>query len=312
MRVAVLGSGGVGGYFGARLAQAGNEVTFLARGAHLAAMRRDGLRVESVAGDVTIAPVRVFEEPADAGVADVVLVAVKAWQVREAAGRIGPLLGPETFVVPLQNGVEATGELAEVLGADRVVTGLCRLVSYVAAPGVVRHAGVAPELEVGERPGGPAPRARSLVDAFAGAPGVSASVSPDIEAAIWTKFLFISSFSGVGALTGLAAGPMRSDAGARAMLGAAMEEVAALARARGVRIAADAVARTMGYVDALPAEATASMQRDIRAGRPSELDNQNGAVVRLALEQGLAVPVHRRIRDELLPSERRARAAAGI
>jgi 2-dehydropantoate 2-reductase len=310
MRIAVVGTEGVGAYFGGRLAQAGESVAFVARGAHLDAMRRNGLRVDSVAGDFVIAPVEAYDDLAAIGPVDVVLVAVKAWQVGETAGRLGPLLGPRTFVVPLQNGVEAADQLAAVVGPERVLGGLCKIVSAIVGPGHVRHSGVAPRVEFGERDGKPSERVDALRQAFARAQGVSVLVPEDVEAAIWEKFLFIAPFSGVGAVTRQPAGAMRAVPQTRGLIERAMFEVAALARARGVDLPDEAVARNMRYVDGLPADATASMQRDIMDGRPSELEQQTGAIARLGIETGVPVPVNAFLYAALLPSERQARGEA--
>jgi 2-dehydropantoate 2-reductase len=307
MKIAVIGAGGVGAYFGGRLAEAGESVAFVARGAHLAAMRTSGLRVDSVAGDFLLSPVEATDDPAAIGPVDAVLVAVKAWQVRETARMLGPLLGPETFVVPLENGVEAADELSAAVGRERVVGGLCKIVSAIVAPGHVRHAGVAPRVELGERDGRPSERVERLRQAFARAKGVSVVVPDDVEAAIWEKFLFIAPFSGVGAVTRQPAGAMRTGPETRELIERAMFEVAALARARGVNLPDEAVVRNMRYVDNLPADSTASMQRDIMDGRPSELEQQTGAVVRLAREASVPVPVNAFLYAALLPSERRAR-----
>ena len=308
MRFAVVGTGGVGAYFGGRLAQAGESVAFVARGAHLAAMREHGLRVDSVAGDFVIAPVEASDDPARIGPVDVVLVGVKAWQVRETARTLGPLLGPRTFVVPLQNGVEAAGQLAEVLGPERVIGGLCKIVSAIVAPGHVRHSGVPPRVEFGERDGSRSDRVEALRQAFERAQGVSVVVPDDVEAAIWEKFLFIAPVSGVGAVTRQPVGAMREILQTRALIERAMFEVAALARAKGVNLPDAAVARNMRYVDSLPPDATASMQRDIMEGRPSELEQQNGAIARLGDEAGVPVPVNAFLYAALLPAERRARS----
>lgn len=278
MRIAVFGAGGVGGYFGGRLAQAGEDVTFIARGDHLAAIRDRGLEVSSVAGDFLVRPARASDDPSAVGPVDVVLLGVKTWQVIDAAEAMRPLVGPGTFVVPLQNGVEAPGQLAGVLGAERVLGGLCQLIGYVEAPGHVRHAGVEPYIAFGELIADSQGRADRLRDTFARAQGVRAEVPPDIRAAMWRKFLFIASVSGLGALT----------------------------RA-GIALAPDVVARTLKFIDALPPSGTASMQRDIIGGRPSELEAQTGAVVRLGREAGVEVPLHGFIYSALLPLERRAR-----
>jgi 2-dehydropantoate 2-reductase len=307
MRIAIYGSGGVGGYFGGRLAEAGHSVAFVARGAHLDAIRRDGLQVESIAGDFTIAPAEASDSPTEIGPVEAVLICVKAWQVREAGAALAPLLGPRTFVVPLENGVEAADDLGAIIGPERVLPGLCRILSYIAAPGCIRHAAVAPSVEFGEPDGTASERVAQLRDAFAAAHGVTARASADIAAAIWEKFLFIAPYSSVGAETGLSAGGMRSDPGVRAMLEAAMREVEAVARARAVRIRPDIVERTMIWVDSLPADGTASMQRDILEGRPSELEYQTGAVLRLGHASGVPVPIHERLYAALRPREERAR-----
>lgn len=311
MRVAVFGTGGVGGYFGGRLAQAGHEVSFLARGAHLEAIGRDGLRVDSIAGDFVVRPARASDDPAALGPADVVLVAVKAWQVEDVARRMAPLLGPETFVVPLENGVEAADQIAAAVGEDRVLGGLCRILSFVAGPGHIRHTGAAPRVEFGERQGTRTDRVDLLRDAFAKAQGVSVSTPSDIEAALWEKFLFIAPMSGVGAATRLPVGLWRQVPETRALLEAAMREVLAVARARGVTLRDDVVERTISYVDALPDDATGSMQRDLLEGRPSELEAQNGAIVRLGAAAGVPVPANAFLYAALLPGERRARGGAG-
>jgi 2-dehydropantoate 2-reductase len=309
MRIAIVGCGGVGGYFGGRLAQAGESVVFVARGAALQALRRDGLHVESVAGDFRVAPAEAAGDPATVGTVDVVVLAVKAWQVADVAPTLGPMLGAESVVLPLENGVEAAPQLVEALGSEKVLGGLCKIMSYVVAPGRIRHAGVAPRVELGELDGRRSERVERLRAAFGSCVGVSVAVPEDIQVALWEKFLFIAPFSAVGAVTRMPAGAIRSSPETRRMLEDATREVFELARARGVALRDDAVERTLGFVDALPPDATASMQRDILEGRASELESQTGAVVRLAAQAGLPVPVNGFLYASLLPSERRARAA---
>jgi 2-dehydropantoate 2-reductase len=311
MRIAVFGTGGVGGYFGGRLAEAGCSVVFIARGAHLEAIRREGLRVESVAGDFVVSPAEATDSPESVGPVDVVLVAVKGWQVPEAATAMVPLVGAESIVVPLQNGVEAADQLAAVLGSGRVLGGLCRIISYVSGPGRIRHAGVDPTLELGEREGPDRGRASGLLAAFGKAKGVAARLAEDIEVAVWEKFLFIAPLGGVGAVTRTTADVFRAVPETREMLAEAMREVLHLARARGVAIRDDAVERALRYIDTLPEGSIASMHRDFLAGRPSELESLNGAVVRLAREAGVPAPVNGNIYRSLLPSELRARQAPG-
>jgi 2-dehydropantoate 2-reductase len=307
MRIAIFGAGGVGGYFGGRLAQAGESVVFIARGEHLKAIRAEGLRVESIAGDFLVRPAEVTDDCRSVGQADAVLVCVKAWQVSEAASQMPPMLGRQGFVVPLGNGVEAAEELGRVVGKDRVLGGLCRILSYVVAPGRIRHAAMDPRVEFGEQDGGQSERVGALRAAFERARGLSVITPGDINVAVWEKFLFIAPFSGLGAVTRMPAGVMRAVPETRELLTAAMREVWDLARARGIAVGDEAVARTLRFVDAMPQEATASMQRDILEGRPSELDYQNGAVLRLGREAGVPVMVNEFIYRCLLPSELRAR-----
>lgn len=306
-RIAIFGAGAVGGYFGGRLAQAGEDVTFIARGQHLQAIRQQGLRVESVAGDFAIEPAQATDDPVEVGAVDVVLVGVKAWQVPAAAEAMVPLVGEETLVVPLQNGVEAPAQLGTVLGREHVAGGLCRIISRISAPGVIEHLGAAPYVAFGRLDGVQDERLQRLRAAFSAAPGVTAEIPEDIEAAMWRKFLLIATFSGVGAVTRVPIGVIRSRPETRELLEQALREIYELAHARGIALAPEAKTAAMDFMDGLPAEATASMQRDILAGRPSELESQNGAVVRLAADTGIDTPLHRFIYHSLLPQEARAR-----
>ena len=291
MRIVVYGTGGVGGYFGGRLAQAGEDVTFIARGEHLRAIKANGLRVDSPNGDFVIHPARATENVNEARETDLVILGVKAWQVPEAARAIKPVVGSTTTVVPLQNGVDAVPQLVDELGSKNVIGGLCRIVSYVVEPGHIRHAGFAPTIIIGELDNQRTERIAKLEQVFKHA-GLDTTIAADIQVALWTKFLFIASFSGVGALANAPAGVLRSDPKRRAQMLSAMEEIYALAHARGVKLPSDSVEKVMAAVDGLPNDATSSMQRDIAAGKPSELESQNGAVVRMARESGIDVPTH--------------------
>ena len=307
MRIVIFGTGGVGGYFGGRLAQAGEEVTFIARGEHLRAIRANGLRVDSSLGDFVINPAQATDNVGEVGEVDLVVLGVKAWQVPDAARAIKPIVSTATTVVPLQNGVEAVPQLVAELGAENVIGGLCRIVSYVVGPGHIRHAGFTPTIIIGELDNRRSARIETISQVFQHA-GLDTTIAPDIQVALWTKFLFIASFSGVGAMADAPAGVLRSDQKWRAYMLSAMQEIYALAHARGVNLPADSVAKVMAAVDALPADATSSMQRDIAAGKPSELDAQNGAVVRMSLAAGLAAPTHTLIYETLRPLEAKARA----
>ena len=310
MRVAVVGVGGVGGYFGGRLAAAGHDVTFIARGAHLDAIRADGLAVESVLGDFVVFPAKATDDPATVGPVDLVIFAVKTWQLDAAAEQARPLFLEDTVALPLLNGVENADVLAERFGREQVLGGLCRILSFIEAPGRIRHVGLDPSVVLGELDNRRTERVervhRTLVDA-----GIHAEIAPDIHVAIWRKFLLISTWSGIGAVTRVPIGRWREVEGVRAMAEEGLREVVAVARARGVDLEENQVTKVMEGFDAAPADGTASMQRDVMAGRPSELEAQSGAVVRLGSDAGVPTPVHGFLYHGLLPQERRARGESG-
>lgn len=311
MRIGVVGAGALGLYFGGRLAEAGEDLVFLARGRTLAALLSSGLHVESIAGDIAIAQVTATDSPAEAGPVDAVLLCVKAWQVPEVAPTLGPLLGEDTAVVPLQNGIDAPDQLARALGVGHVLGGLCRIVAFQTAPGRARHAGVAPSIAFGELTGGSSPRVERLKRAFERTKGISVETPADIRAAMWEKFLFIVAFGTVGAATRAPVGVFRSLPETRRLLEAVLSEAFDVALSRGIALGDDVLPRILRYVDNVPPDGTASMQRDLMDGRPSELESQTGAVVRLGREGGVPTPVTATLYAALLPSERKARGAAG-
>ena len=309
MRIAIVGAGGVGGLLAGLLARSGTEVLLVARGAALEAIRSGGVAVDSPLGRFTARPAASAEDPAALGPADAVLVAVKAWQVEGIASRLSPLVAGGGFAVPLQNGVEAAPRLAASLGEERVVGGLTHVLAWTEAPGRIRHVGAAPRVTLGERgalAGRPSARLEALAAALRGA-GIEVRIAEDVEAATWEKFLLIEPWGSVAAAALAPIRALRAVPETRALLLAAMDEVSALAAARGVSLPAGLKDATLAWLDGLPAEATASMQRDIGAGRPSELGDQTGAVVRLAQAAGVPVPLHRTLLALLLPQERAAR-----
>jgi 2-dehydropantoate 2-reductase len=306
MRIAVVGAGGVGGYFGARLAQAGEDVAFIARGAQLAALRDRGLTVESPHGHLELGPQRASEDPGEIGPVDAVLVCVKTWQLPETAPTLGPLLGPETCILPFQNGVEAAAELSAALGEGAVLGGVAKIIAFLEVPGRVREMGGPTAAAFAELDNRLSPRVERLRAALRRA-GLEVETPPDIHAAVWSKFLFVASAGGVGAVARMPIGVLRRVPETRRLMEGAMAEIAALARARGVRLPDDIVGRTMAFADTLPPEGTASLQRDIAEGRRSELDTWSGAVVRLGGAAGVPTPIHRFIYDTLRPAELRAR-----
>ena len=308
MRFAIFGTGGVGGYFGGRLAQASEDVMFIARGGHLQAIREHGLRVDSIGGDFIVQPARATDDPASIGQVDAVLVAVKAWQLPEAIRQMSPLVGEGTCVVWLGNGIEGADQLAEAFGRGRVVGGLCRISSFIGGAGHIRHVGIQPYIAFGELDRAQSPRVEALREAFARCAGVRVEVPPDIHVALWEKFIFIAAVSGVGALTRQPIGVYRSVPETRAMLVRALEEVADVGRARGIALAEAAAQNVLANVIDKAAEGViASMQKDVMEGRPSELEAQTGAVTRLGRALGIPTPTHDFIYACLLPQERKAR-----
>jgi 2-dehydropantoate 2-reductase len=306
MRVAVVGAGGVGGYFGGKLAHSGVDTIFIARGATLDALRTRGLRVESIEGDFTIERVNATDDPSSVGVVDAILVCVKAWQIPEAVSRLAPMVGPDTIVVPMENGIDAPDVLASLVGREHVLGGLCGIVSFVAAPGHIKHIAAEPFVMFGELDNQQSDRAIRLRDAFRNAK-VKADVPADILHSMWTKFLFIVPMSAIGALTRVSIGVWRAVPQLRAIAEESLREMIAIAKARGVDPGDDAVQRTMERYDNMAPNSTSSLQRDVMEGKPSELDAQIGAVVRLARESGVAAPVSGFLYYCLLPQERKAR-----
>lgn len=306
MDIAIYGTGGVGGYYGARLAQAGHRVSFIARGQQLDAIRQSGLRLESILGDFHLADAVASDTPADIGPVDAVLVCVKSWQVPEVARAMAPLVGADTVVLSLLNGVEAPGQLATELGEAAVIGGVAKIFSYIGRPGVICHIGHQPTIALGELDGRPSARCDRLADALCEA-GITVERPADIVQAMWKKFLFISGWGGLGAISRAPVGILRSEPDTRRLIDACLQEGQAVARARGIDLPADIIQRTWQFIDSLEPAGTSSLQRDIAAGRPSELEAWNGAVVRFGRQHGVATPTHELITSALRPLERRAR-----
>jgi 2-dehydropantoate 2-reductase len=291
MRIAVMGSGGVGGYIGGRLAAAGQDVTFIARGAHLAAIRENGLVVQSARGNVGVRPALASDDPAAVGLVDLVVFAVKLYDTEVAAAATRPLIGPGTGVVTVQNGVDAPAILARALGAGHVVGGVAKIAAVVAEPGVIRHTGTMAEFVFGELDRTTSERVAALAAALHAA-GVDHEVSADVWRDIWAKMAFLATFAGLTSLTRLPIGPLREDPETRAMLRAGLEEAFAVARARGAALQGDFVERTLGHCDRLPFEMKSSMLQDLERGRRLELPWLSGAIVRMGRELAVPTPTH--------------------
>lgn len=300
MRIAVMGSGGTGGYFGGLLARAGEDVTFIARGNHLAALRTQGLTIRSrLAGDFTL-PVRATDNPDEVGPVDLVLFCVKTYDTDAAVELSRSLVGPATVVLPLQNGIDAAERLERVLGREHVIGGVALITSSVTAPGTVTQTGGAGKIILGELAGGGSARTERLQQTFERA-GIPAQVHPDIQIAIWEKFVFICAFGGITALTRLPIGPILASEACRELFEGVMREVAQVARARGVAVPGDSVERALTLAASFEPWARGSLYHDLESGRRLELDALNGTVVRLARESGCATPFNFAVYAALQP-----------
>lgn len=310
LRVAVVGAGAIGGALGARLQQAGHDVTFIARGATLAALLTRGLMLESIDGDLTLPSVQVTADPSTVGFVDIVLVCVKATQIASLAPSLRPLVGPSTAVIPVQNGVEASGLLAAALGDGNVLEGLGRVLVEQVEPGHIRHTAVTPIVEFGRRAGAPDQSAAyAQIARFAAAlrgAGMVAVTPDDMGVALWEKFLFIEPIGTVGAASRVPFGILRSAPESRALIHVALHEVRNVGQAVGVVWPTDSIDRVWARYDSLPPDGSTSLQRDLMAERPSEFEAQTGAVVRIGRAHGVPTPVHDVLYAVLLPTARRA------
>ena len=306
MRFAGYGAGGLGAYYGARLGEAGYEVAFIARGPHLEAMQKNGLKVISPVGDVHLERPQVTDQPADIGAVDVVVIAVKSWHVAEIIPLLGPLLSDTTVMLPFLNGVDAPDQLTSAFGEGSVLGGLSRIFSEIESPGVIRHLNPGAYIECGELNGEKSRRVEALTEIFCGA-GIESKVSDNIRCALWQKLLLVGSWAGLGALSQTSLGVVCDQSELRSLVDQAMDEGIAVGRALGYPLPADLKQQMWDFYHGVPHDTTASMMRDILAGRPSELDAWNGAIVRFGEKVGVPTPVHTFTYHVLLPMERRAR-----
>jgi 2-dehydropantoate 2-reductase len=300
-----MGTGGVGGYYGGLLARAGHDVTFIARGAHLEAISKKGLEVNSVFGDFRIQPATVTDHPASVGAVELIVFATKTYQIPEAARAILPMVGSDTVVVPLLNGVDAADRIGEVIGAKHMLGGVTYLSSAMEEPGVIGHYSQFRRIVVGEFNGEITERAKSICQVLKST-GATVEVAGDIVRELWTKFVFISAISALGGLTRVTTGEYRDVAETRKMLIDALREVVMIASARGVLLEPGLVEKTLEFIDSAPADMKPSMQRDIEAGRRYELESMIGLNVRLGAELNLPVPAMTLAYAALKPGELKA------
>ena len=291
MKIAIVGAGGVGGYFGAKLAASGEDMHFIARGAHLEAIQRNGLQIYSANGDVLVRPARATSAPANVGHADLVVIAVKLWSTEAALRDAEPMVGPNTAVVSFQNGVAAVEAVAKLFGERRTLGGVAQIAALIEQPGVIRHNGTMAVLIVGEPDGTPSPRVQKFVDACVKA-GIEARLSPDIQKSIWEKYVGLVALSSMTSLTRLPMGPVREDPDTRALARQLMSEVAAVGTAKGVRLDSELVDRVLRHVDGLPRTMVSSMLGDLERGNRLELPWLSGGVVRMGRELGVPTPAN--------------------
>jgi 2-dehydropantoate 2-reductase len=298
MRIAIMGSGGIGGYFGARLARAGNDVIFIARGAHLEAMRTAGLRVRSQLGDIHIESPRVTDDPGAVGPVDLVILGVKLWDTEAAARSIVPLVGPGTGVVSFQNGVQKDELLASAVGKEAVIGGVCYIAASIAGPGIIQHGGTMQKVVFGELDGQPSERTAAFLAACKAA-GIDAELSPDIRRATWEKFVFLVGLSATTATMRVPVGVVRAHPRGRAMLLDAMREVVAVGRAEGAALAEAFADNRLAFCDSLPHEMSASMRNDLERGNRLEVQWLSGDVAARGERLGIPTPVNRTVYDIL-------------
>jgi 2-dehydropantoate 2-reductase len=300
MKFLIVGAGGVGGYFGARLAADGNEVTFMARGAHRRAMEQNGLKVLSPLGDLHIEAPRLFDDPGSAGLFDIVLFCVKLWDTGAAAEQIKPLLAHDSAVVSLQNGVTAEDTLARVLGPQHVLGGVAHIAAVIAEPGVIRHTGSLARLTFGELDGLPSWRQEGLLSACIGA-GIEATASPEIVLEIWRKFVLLAPLAGAACVYRCSIGELLALPERRRTLEALTAETIAVGKAKGVALEPEIEVEVLRKLEAFPAEVKPSMLHDLEAGRRLELDWLNGTVARLGRELGIETPANAEVTEALQP-----------
>lgn len=306
MRIVIMGTGGTGGYYGGLLAKQGQDVTFIARGAHLQAIQKNGLQIKSIHGDFTVSPAKASDDPAQIASPDLILFCTKTYSTDEAVQAIKPIVEAGTTILSLQNGIDAAERIGKVVGMDHMLAGATWISSAVEAPRVIKQVSDFRRVVLGELDGRLTPRAQAVYEAFK-ATGITVELSENIPQVLWTKFVFISAASAFGSLTRLPMGDFRAVPETRALIVSLMREVEALAGAHGVTLEADVVERALAFMDNAAPHIKASMQLDVEAGRRTEIESMIGVISRKAGERGVPTPVADMIYAALLPVELRAR-----
>lgn len=308
MKIAIMGTGGIGGYYGGLLAKQGHEVTFIARGTHLQAIQKNGLQIKSIHGDFSIVPAIAVANPAEVGVVDFALVCVKTYDTDSVARTMTPLVGAQTAVLSLQNGIDAAKRIGEVVGMEHVLGGVTQISSAIESPGVIKQVSQFRRIVFGELDGSISARTQSIEKALKET-GITVEITQDIHKALWTKLVFISAASGLGALTRLPMGEYRAVPEARAIIISLMKEVEAVARAQGVALDADVVQKSLEFMDNAAPHIKASMQLDVETGHRTEIEAMIGVIGRKGRELGVPTPTADFIYAALLPIDLKARHA---
>jgi len=292
MKIAIMGAGAIGGFFGGRLAKAGFDVNFIARGLHLDAIRKNGLKVLSPLGDFKVYPIKVTDEPAKIGPVDVILFMVKNYDTRQAAEQIRPMVGPDTAIIPFQNGVDAQAILSNFLGAEKVLGGAAFIPASILEPGIIKHDAKLAKLVFGEFNKKTTQRTLGFLDALEKA-GISGEISTDISKVLWSKLMFLTSMSAINCITRKPVGLVQSDIETIALYKDAMREVDAVAAAQGVSLGEEVIENNMALAHSFPPDTKTSMFQDLEAGRRLEIEYLSGTIVRLGREKGVETPIHR-------------------
>ena len=306
MKIVVMGTGGMGGYYGGLLSGQGHEVTFIARGEHLAAIQQSGLQVKSIHGDFTVAPASATDDPSSLHAQDLILFCTKTYSTDEAVQSMQPLVGPDTTVLSLQNGIDAPERIGKVVGMEHMIGGATWISSAVAAPGNINQVSQFRRVVIGELDGKNTRRVEAIYQAFKDT-GITAELSDNIWKVLWTKFIFITAASTFGSLTRLPIGEYRAVPETRVLIARLLEEIAAVARKQGVELDADVVEKTLAFIDNSGPKIKPSMQLDVEAGRRTEVDSLIGVVGRKGRELGVPTPLADILYALLLPMELAAR-----
>ena len=305
MKIAIIGAGGVGAYFGAKLQKAGNEVVFVARGAHLQAIQRDGLKIKSIQGDFVLPKARATDDIKSIQNPDLILVTTKAWQVKEVAAQINEITKENTVVIPLQNGVLAVEDLSTHIPLSNIIPGLCQIISTIEAPGVINHFGIDPRITIGEIDNVKSDRILRIQTIFNEA-GIKLKIAENIEEDLWKKFILIC-VGGLITVCRSTYGEARAIPETRQLIIDLLKETHQVSQAAGIDIRPSYINKMMAFIDSFPPNATSSLCRDVWTGKPSEIESKNGAVVKLGQKYGVETPINRFIYHCVLPMEAKAR-----